>query len=71
MKTVINFKKTKKDIKYERLINNNKPSYKYKKLINNNKPSYKYKKSIDNNKHIKLKKIIKFSFNITEYIYKK
>ena len=81
---MINFKKTKKNIKYKKLINNNKLSYKckrlinnnklfykYKELINDNKPSYKCKRLINNNECIKLKKIIKPFFNIIKYIYKK
>ena len=68
---MINFKKAEKGIKYKKLINNNKLFYKYKKSINNNELSYKYKKLINNNKCIKLKKIIKFSFNIVKHIYKK
>ena len=68
---MINFKKTKKDIKYKKLINNNEPSYKYKKLINNNKPSYKCKGLINNNKYIKSEKVIKPFSNIIKHIYKK
>ena len=71
MKVIVDFKKAEKNIKYKKLINNNKFSYKYKELINNNKLSYKCKGLIDNNKYIKLKKIIKFFFNITKHIYKK
>ena len=68
---IIDFKKVEKDIKYKKLINNNKLFYKCKKLINNNKPSYKYKKLINNSKYIKLEKITKSFFNIIKYIYKK
>ena len=71
MKMIINFKKVKKDIKYKKSINNNKPFYKCKRLINNNKLSYKYKKLINNNKYIKLKEAVKPSFNIIKHIYKK
>ena len=68
---IIDFKKAEKDTRYEKLINNNKPSCKYKRLINNSKPFYKYKKSINNSKHIKLKKAAKPSLNIIKHIHKK
>ena len=71
IKTIIDFKKAKKDTKYKKLINNNEPFYKYKGLINNSKPSYKYKELINNSKHIKLKKVIKPFFNIIKHICKK
>ena len=68
---MIDFKKVKKNIKYKKLINNNKPSHKCKRLINNNKPSHKYKKLINNNEYIKLKKVTKPFLNIIKHIYKK